>query len=59
MVDEMIRGSKPMVSVLHRSYVSVYGARGTLIHVSPGNRDGLPEVVARGVDEYLKAGRVI
>jgi nucleoside-triphosphatase len=59
MVDELIRGSKPMVSVLHRSYVSVYGARGTLIHVSPGNRDGLPEVVARGVDEYLKAGRVI
>jgi len=58
-VDELIRGSKPMVSVLHRSYVNVYGTRGMLYHVSPENRDGLPEIVATRVDEFLKAERYI
>lgn len=53
-VEELIKGPKPMVSVLHRNYVKVYGGWGTLFHISHENRERLPHVVVSGIEEYLK-----
>ena len=52
--EELIKGSKPMVSVLHRNYAKVYSGWGTLLHVSHENRGRLPQVVVSGLEGYLK-----
>lgn len=53
-VEELIRGPKPMFSVLHRNYISTYGRFGTLLHVSPENRERLPLLVVSGLERYMK-----
>jgi nucleoside-triphosphatase len=53
-VEELMSGPKPMVAVLHRDYIKVYGRFGTLLSVTPKNRDGLPELVVSGLIGYLK-----
>ncbi len=52
-VDDLIRGSKPMVSVLHRNYAELYRDKGTTYVVTPESREGLPEIVVSGIVEYL------
>lgn len=53
-VEEVIRGPKPMVSVLHRDYVGAYGRWGKLFNVSKENREGLPHLVVSCLKDYLK-----
>ena len=53
-VDDLIRGPKPMVAVLHRSYVRLYGGRGDLYFVTYGNRDKLPGLVVSSLERHLK-----
>ncbi|KON29228.1 hypothetical protein AC482_07110 [miscellaneous Crenarchaeota group-15 archaeon DG-45] len=50
-VEALIRGPKSMVAVLHRRYAGAYGGGGTLLHVTPENRERLPLlIVGRLVD---------
>ena len=53
-VEELMRGPKPIVAVLHRDYTKVYGGFGTLLSVTPENREGIPELVVSGLIGYLK-----
>jgi len=53
-VVDLIRGSKPMVSVLHRNYAKLYRDKGTTFVVSPESREGLPGIVVSGLLEYLR-----
>ena len=53
-VEELMKGPKPMVAVLHRNYVSAYGGFGELYRVSPENRDALPRVVVSTLERQLK-----
>lgn len=53
-VEELMKGPKPMVAVLHRNYVRVYGGFGELYHVSPENRDALSRVVVLTLERQLK-----
>jgi len=55
-MEGLIRGEKPMIAVLHRSYAEEYGRRGILFHVAPGNRDRLATVVVTRLRDYLKRG---
>lgn len=52
-VDELIRGPKPMIAVLHRNYVKTYGGSGTLFRVSYNNRESLPRLVVSGLERHL------
>lgn len=52
-LEGLIRGPKPMVSVLHRNYVSRYGGFGTLLRVSPENREDLPRLVVSSLERHL------
>ena len=52
-VEALLRGDKPMIAVVHRSYVGSYGGWGTLFHVSPENRERLPSRIAAGIMEDL------
>jgi nucleoside-triphosphatase len=53
MVESLMLGMKPVVSVLHRAYVDVYGRHGTVYRVTPENRDGLPDVLVAEVLSHL------
>ena len=53
-VEELIRGSKPMVAVLHRDYTRMFGRFGALLYVTPKTRDEIPELVVSGLKRYLK-----
>jgi nucleoside-triphosphatase len=53
MVETLMLGMKPVVSVLHRAYVDVYGRHGTVYRVTPENRDGLPDVLVAEVLSHL------
>ncbi|UCH57698.1 MAG: nucleoside-triphosphatase [Candidatus Bathyarchaeota archaeon] len=52
-VGRLLRGPKPMVCVLHRSYTGTYGGYGVVFQVSPENRGRLPEIVVSSVEGYL------
>lgn len=54
-VEELIRGPKPMIAVLHRRYAETYSGGGTLFHVSPDNREQLVQLIVKRVDATLKA----
>lgn len=56
-VEELIRGPKPMVCVLHRNYAGRYGGSGRLFHVSPENRDDLSRIIVSGLEQHLKHNR--
>jgi nucleoside-triphosphatase len=53
-VEALIDGSKPVIAVLHRSYSDVYGRSGTLLNVSPENREQLPRLVIERMEECLR-----
>jgi len=53
-VEELMRGSKPMVAVLHRDYIRMFGRFGALLSVTPETRDEIPELVVSGLKRYLK-----
>jgi len=53
-VEELIRGPKPMIAVLHRRYAGTYGGWGTLFHVSPENRERLVQLIARRIESHLR-----
>jgi nucleoside-triphosphatase len=53
MVESLMLGLKPVVSVLHRAYVDIYGRHGTIYRVTPENRDGLPDVLVAEVLRHL------
>jgi nucleoside-triphosphatase len=53
-VDDLMYGSKPMVSVLHRNYARLYRDKGTTYVVSPKSREGLPRIVVSAIVEYLR-----
>lgn len=55
-IDELIRGPKPMVAVVHRRRADAYGGRGTLFHVSPGNREQLAELIVGRLEASLRRG---
>lgn len=44
-VEQLLRGPKPMIAVLHRRYVETYGGWGALLQVSPGNREQLVQLI--------------
>lgn len=46
-MEQLIRGSKPVIAVLHRRYVGTYGRWGSLHHVSPENREQLVDLIVR------------
>jgi len=46
-MEQLLRGSKPMIAVLHRRYVETYSGWGTLLHVSPENREQLVQIIVR------------
>lgn len=54
-VEELIRGQRPMIAVLHRSYVGAYGERGTVFHISPKNREQLMQLIVSRLEDHLKA----
>lgn len=54
-VEALIRGHRPMIAVLHRSYVGVYGGRGTVFHISPKNREQLMQLMVSRLEDHLKA----
>ncbi len=56
-VEGLIMGSKPMVCVLHRDFIRIYGGFGKLFHVFIKNRDDLPRIVVSGLEQYLKQSR--
>lgn len=53
-VDDLIHGSKTMVSVLHRNYADRYRDMGTTYVVSPESRDGLTGIVVSCLLDYLR-----
>lgn len=53
-VEGLIRGPKPMVAVLHRSYAEAYGRWGDLFHVSPENRERLPQLLVTRLENHLR-----
>ena len=53
-IEEVIRGPKPMISVLHHNYVGTYSRWGKLFNVSKENREDLPQLVVSCLKEYLK-----
>ena len=53
-VEELIRGTKPMIAVLHRRYAETYGGWGTLLHISPENREQLVQLIVRRLEDHLK-----
>ncbi|RLI10389.1 hypothetical protein DRO42_01385 [Candidatus Bathyarchaeota archaeon] len=53
-IERLMREPKPMVAVLHHSYVGAYGGWGTLFHVSPENRERLTRVVAARLEDHLR-----
>jgi len=54
-VEELIRGPKPIIAVVHRSYAAAYRKSGELLHVSPDNRERLVHLVAGRMEEHLRA----
>lgn len=53
-IEELIHGRKPMIAVLHRGYVEVYGGDGTVFNVYPDNRDRLPGITVSLLKDFLK-----
>jgi len=53
-IERLMRGPKPMIAVLHRSYVGAYGGWGTLFHVSPENRERLTRVITARLEDHLR-----
>jgi nucleoside-triphosphatase len=53
-VEELIRGPKPMIAVLHRRYAGTYSGGGTLLHVSPENRERLALLIVKRIESYLR-----
>ena len=53
MVESLMLGKKPVVSVLHRAYVDVYGRHGQVYRVTPESRDNLPDVLVTEVLRHL------
>ena len=51
-IELLMRGSKPVVAVLHRRYVGTYGRWGSLHHVSPENREQLVDLIVRRLISY-------
>jgi nucleoside-triphosphatase len=52
-VQELLRGPKPMLCVLHRNYLVKYGRWGKVIHVTVENRDKIPNLVMPLLSKYL------
>ena len=55
-VEELFRSGKPLLAVVHRDYVRAYGRRGTLIRVTPENREDLVEVITSMIMGEAAAG---
>jgi len=53
-MERLLRGPKPLIAVLHRGYVGIYGGLGTLFHISPENREQLVQLIVRRLEERLK-----
>lgn len=52
-VEELIRGPKALLAVLHRNYIREYGKWGCVLHITPENRENLIFTVVSGLMEYL------
>jgi nucleoside-triphosphatase len=52
-VDEVMRGSKPLVAVLHRNYIHEYTDIGEIYHVSHENRDILPRIIVSSLERQI------
>ena len=55
-VEELFRSGKPLLAVVHRDYVRAYGRMGTLIRVTPENREDLVEVITSMIMGEATAG---
>jgi len=53
-IEALIDGPKPVIAVLHRSYLDVHGRSGTPFNVSPENREQLHRLVVERMEEYLR-----
>jgi len=48
-VGEAMRSEKPLIAVVHQNYARLYEKAGTLIQVTPENRETLAETIAQKV----------
>lgn len=44
-IEELFTSEKPIIAVVHRNYLRTYGGRGTLLTVTPENREALVETI--------------
>jgi nucleoside-triphosphatase len=56
-LEVLLLGDKPMIAVVHRGYMELYGGCGTLFYISRKNRELIPRRIVEGIRRSLEERR--